>query len=229
MKRLVKPLLLILFYLTTVPFWQRFFLAKPLVRVWCLHEVKDSQVLSFKKKLAYLHRRFNIITPGQFKNGELSSRKINLLITFDDGFDSWFKNVLPILNQAGFKAIFFINQAFYQKAAKLTEAGHSLGGHSLSHRRLTELDQAELQMEVAESHRSEFFAYTYGDKKSYSPLVIAEVKKAGFRHAFTILPGYNNAKTDAYLLHRDSLDADVPEIIFRLWLKGCYDWFKKKF
>jgi len=229
MKRLIRDIIIIFSYLTSLPFFRRLFLAKPVLRVWCLHEVKEHQVEEFERKMGYLKSHFNIITPEQFKKNELSKAKLNILITFDDGFDSWFKNVLPILKKYGIKAVFFINNGFFSNSERLMAEGHSLGGHGFSHKRLAEISEEELEREVWQSFRTEFFAYPYGDKRSFNKKVVNEVKKAGFKYAFGILPGFNLQKTNLYLLHRDSLDSDTPDLIFRLWLKGCYDWFKTIF
>ena len=229
MKTILRNIIIVLFYLTSIPFWVRLSLKKPLVRVWCLHEVKDNQVWYFLEKLSWLKKHYNVLTPEQFINCQFSLDKVNVLLTFDDGYESWFRNVLSILNEENVKALFFINNEFLSQASKLIEAGHTLGGHSVSHQRLTLLTQEQLFQEVGQSVKSEFFAYPYGDKQSYNDAVINEVKKAGYKFGFTILPGFNNSETNPYLLHRDSLDPNVPNFIFKLWLKGGYDLWKKLF
>jgi peptidoglycan/xylan/chitin deacetylase (PgdA/CDA1 family) len=226
MKIIIRNILIILFYLTSIPFWRRLLLKKPLVRVWCLHEVKDNQVKQFENKIKYLLLKYNVITPGKFINQDLSSKRTNILITFDDGYESWFKNVLPILKKFCLKAVFFINNDFEEYAKELLADGHTLGGHSVTHPYLTELSKEQLENEIWQSVKSNFFAYSFGDKKSYNEQVVSEIKKAGYKFSFTILPGFNNKKTNPYLLHRDSLDADISNVIFKLWLKGCYDWLK---
>lgn len=244
MKTFVRNIIIILFYLTSIPLWRRLFLRKPLLRVWCLHEVKDYQINQFERKIKYLASKYNIITPEQFIKQDYSSEKLNILITFDDGFESWFTNVLPILQRHNLKAIFFINkdfqnlkskrsdvnffnnEKFLKYAEQLVGNGHALGGHSFSHQRLTALDHETMSKEIFLSVKSDFFAYPYGDKKSFNQLIISELKKAGYKYGFTILPGFNKKTTNYYLSRRDALDADVPDLIFKLWFKGCYDWLK---
>ena len=229
MRTFFRNIIIVLFYLTSIPFWMRLSLKKPLVRVWCLHEVKDNQVWYFLEKLSWLKKNYNVLTPEQFSNSQFVTDKVNVLLTFDDGYESWFKNVLPVLTEEDVKAIFFINNEFLPQASKLTEAGHTLGGHSVSHARLTQLASDKLSFEISQSIKSDFFAYPYGDKQSFNQAVINEVKKAGYKFGFIILPGFNNSETNPYLLHRDSLDADTPTFIFKLWLKGGYDLWKKMF
>lgn len=246
MKHLIRNILIILFCLTTIPFWRRVFLrsrepGSRLLRAWCLHEVKDNQIKQFEKKIKYLKEKYNIITHQQFIYQDFSKDKLNILITFDDGFENWFDNVLPILKKHNIKAIFFINKEFqylrnisngkffYNEKLEdyinnILADGHSIGGHSFTHQRLTDLDQEEIHKEIWQSVKSEFFAYPFGDRGSYNKQIINIVKEAGYKYAFTILPGFNNKKTDPYALHRDALDPDVNDLIFKLWFKGCYDW-----
>jgi len=227
MKKNLRNIIIFLFYLISIPFWRSLFLTKPLLRVWCLHEIKDNQVEAFEKKLAYLKKHFNLITPEQFSGGEFIKDRVNFLVTFDDGYDSWLKNALPILDKHNVKAIFFLEKGFEDKAGVIRQAGHALGGHSVSHSRLTELNSEELKKEVNGSVKSPFFAYPFGDRQSFNEEVIKEVKEAGYSYAFTILPGFNYKKTNPRLMHRDSLDPDVSDLIFRLWLKGSYDLIKR--
>lgn len=229
MKKIIRNIVIVLTYLTSIPFWRWLSLKKPLVRVWCLHEVADNQVWYFLEKLSWLKKNYHVITPEQFKNRQFSVAKVNVLLTFDDGYESWFRNVLPVLNEEQVKAIFFINNEFLPQASKLVEAGHTLGGHSISHSRLTALSSEQLTQEVGQSIKSDFFAYPFGDKHSYNQAVINEVKKSGYQFCFTILPGFNDSLTNPYLLHRDSLDANMPLLIFKLWLKGSYDLWKSWF
>jgi hypothetical protein len=224
MKKTIRNFFIVLFYLTGIPFWRRLFLKRPLLRVWCLHEVKDNQVGQLKKKIAWVKQNFNLITPRQFLDKDFSKTKINLLMTFDDGYESWFKNVLPVLAEEGIKGIFFINERFRCYESRLLAAGHSLGGHGKTHAYLPEISPEELAKEVDTSVKSEFFAYPEGDKFSYNAAVVNQIKKAGYNYGFTILPGYNNLQTNTFALHRDSLDADLPDWLFKLWLKGVYDW-----
>src|SRR3989338_5981185 len=109
MKTFIRNIIIVLFYLTSIPFWIRLSLKKPLVRVWCLHEVKDNQVWYFLEKLSWLKKHYNVLTPEQFINRQFSLERVNVLLTFDDGHESWFRNVLPVLNEEQVKAIFFIN------------------------------------------------------------------------------------------------------------------------
>jgi len=195
---------------------------KPLLRVIAYHEIKDSQRQSFQKQLAFLQKKFNIISPDDFLNKRLSKKKINILISFDDAHQTWLKNVLSVLKERGLWAIFFTQGGAEGLAKEIFNNGFTLGGHTLSHKRLPPLSLEEMRKEIRNNNLV-FFAYPFGDKKSFSPVVIEQVKAAGYQYAFTILPGFNTRKTNKFLLHRDSVDPSWSEKFLKIWLSGAYD------
>ncbi|MGZ4956964.1 MAG: polysaccharide deacetylase family protein [Methylobacter sp.] len=92
--------------------------------------------------------------------GKLSYTKINVAITFDDGYQSWLSNVSPVLMNLGVTATFFSSSGFIRLwgveetnflrnnlksnlpttgaigvigLRKLAEAGFAIGGHTINH------------------------------------------------------------------------------------------------
>lgn len=61
----------------------------------------------FDYQINFIKQSFNIITPDDLLNGDIPSRAA--LITFDDGFRSYFKNAVPILNKYRVPSIIFLN------------------------------------------------------------------------------------------------------------------------
>jgi len=198
----------------------------PLVRVITFHEIKGNEVEAFKKKLRFLKKNFNIISPKQFCNWELSKKKLNILLTFDDGYKNWLNNVVPVLKKEGVSAIFFLDKKGFDLAPKLSQMGFEIGAHTINHLRLPELSAKELRRELKRDKDVKCFAYPFGDKKSFNSKVIEEIKKAGYKYAFTILPSFNHQKTDKFLMHRDSLNPRMSDILFKAWICGGYDLFK---
>jgi len=39
-------------------------------------------------------------------------------------------------------------------------------------------------------------------------------------------PSFNHQKTDKFLMHRDSLNPRMSDILFKAWICGGYDLFK---
>ncbi|MEK9153420.1 MAG: polysaccharide deacetylase family protein [Patescibacteria group bacterium] len=207
----------------------------PLLRVIAFHEIKDHQVGNFQKQLIFLKKHFQVISPNDFLANNFSSQKINFLLTFDDAYESWLKNVLPALKKENLSAIFFLDNRGLPLVGALQQAGQTIGGHTVGHSRLTKISPDELVFEIAENKKQleqisgqpiVFFAYPFGDKQSFNQGVVDEVKKAGYQYGFTILPDFNKLKTNHYLLHRDSVDLNWNKRFLNAWLSGAYDVWK---
>lgn len=208
----------------------------PLLRVIAFHEIKDSEVENFQKQLLFFKKHFNVISPNDFLTGSFSNQKVNLLLTFDDAHESWLKNALPALKKENLSAVFFLGNKGLPLAKILQQNSQTIGGHTVSHLRLTKISPSELVFEITANKKQleeifgqpiVFFAYPFGDKQSFNQKVIEEIKKAGYQHGFTILPGFNKLKTNRYLLHRDSFDPNWNERFLRAWLSGAYDFWKR--
>jgi peptidoglycan/xylan/chitin deacetylase (PgdA/CDA1 family) len=118
-----------------------------------------------------------VLTPEEFHTRTFSSDRINVLITFDDGYDSWLRVVSPVLDQYGYKALFFINSGLldvsgdrrslevylkenlklspkipltWEGAEMLMKKGHTIGGHTVHHKSLRNIPREAVQTEVVD-------------------------------------------------------------------------------
>ena len=71
---------------------------KSITRILAFHQIKTEQTQAFEKKLKYLVEHFNIITLKDFLKGNTSLAKINIVVTFDDGYRNWV-DVIPLLEK----------------------------------------------------------------------------------------------------------------------------------
>lgn len=79
------------------------------MKVLVYHKVLDK--IQFEKQIQYLKRKFEIISPGlmeEFFNKEKAIPENGLMITFDDGDSSLYKNAFPILKREKIPAIIFV-------------------------------------------------------------------------------------------------------------------------
>ncbi len=150
----------------------------PLVRVLAFHDVADK--VWFEQVISMLVKNYHILTPEQLHNKDFNREKINILLTFDDGYQSWIDNCLPVLQKFNLKGLFFINSglldiahdevkvAEYMKnrllispkkplswdgARKLLAEGHNIGGHTVHHPNLALLSPIELEKEIREDKK----------------------------------------------------------------------------
>jgi peptidoglycan/xylan/chitin deacetylase (PgdA/CDA1 family) len=167
-----------------------------------------------------------------------------VLVTFDDCYDDLRAVVAPLLAARGIPALAFavagrlgatndwdgaaheprLGLLDVEGLRDLSRFGIEVGGHSLTHPRLTELPPARLAAEVAGCHeqleaaglpRPRAFAYPYG---AHDPAVVAAVREAGFHAAFITESGLVSANSDRYRLPRMELRRGDTGTRFRLRL-----------
>lgn len=69
----------------------------------------------FMKDLDFLLKKYKILEPSKMVKSILTGNKIpsnSFLLSFDDGLSEVYQTILPILNQKGIPAIFFINSKY---------------------------------------------------------------------------------------------------------------------
>lgn len=152
---------------------------KTLVRVVAFHDVSDG--VWFDSILEMLTQQFHVLTPEAFHQENWIPGKMNVLLTFDDGYTSWLNVCAPILTKYNCKALFFINSGLidvahesvrqheyvsqnlklepketlsWSEVRELVAEGHTIGGHSTGHKHLGKLIAEEVRKEVQEDKRS---------------------------------------------------------------------------
>jgi len=88
-----------------------------LLRVLFFHGTPASHVGRFRRQLAWLRRRFEVIDFGAFTQRVASpvwpaSDRPAVLLTFDDGLVSNYEVAAPLLEEAGTRGLFFVVPAF---------------------------------------------------------------------------------------------------------------------
>jgi peptidoglycan/xylan/chitin deacetylase (PgdA/CDA1 family) len=152
--------------------WRRI----PIARILAFHDVPSSQVLAFRKQLEIAKEVANIVSLSDICAGRMSWKKINVAITFDDGYRGWLDNVCPVLKDLGISATFFVSSGLLclneqeerdflrnnlrsnrytsgiltaEELRKIAAYGFSIGGHTCNHINMAELDDAnELHREI---------------------------------------------------------------------------------
>ncbi len=107
----------------------------------------------------------------------------------------------------------------------------SIGGHTKDHCDFSQSHSQEVLKEQIVSDKQTLeeiikkpihvFAYPFGQLVNAPREVQNLVKQAGYKAAFTIIPGFRNDNN--YLNHRDSLELWQNTRIWNRWLHGAYD------
>jgi peptidoglycan/xylan/chitin deacetylase (PgdA/CDA1 family) len=147
-----------------------------------------------------------------------------IVITFDNGYASQYKNALPVLKQLGWVGVENLQVNGLSPAdgglsdaqvRGLIGAGWELDAAGLSQADLTVLDAAQLNSEVASARQTlrsrygvpvNWFSYPSG---RYDPTVVASVRQAGYVGATTGSPGWASPQADRFRLPRLEVVADT--------------------
>jgi peptidoglycan/xylan/chitin deacetylase (PgdA/CDA1 family) len=150
--------------------------AKPGFRILVYHWVRDAERKRFAQQVGLLARTFEPVslTEGieRLRTSRIGGRE--LAVTFDDGFRSALVNGVPVLEEHGFPASFFLITELvsappdraericrerlhlaetlepftWDDVGRLLEQGHEIGSHTRSHPNLVALSHKELDEEV---------------------------------------------------------------------------------
>lgn len=165
---------------------------------------------NFQRQLAWLaDSGYQVISHHQFLENLNQGRSLarSLVLTFDDGFEDFYLNAFPFLQEFGFSAIVFIPTALVGSAQTwnpaypsrklmsqdqihhLLESGFEIGSHTAHHRSLPSLDEQALHQELGESLR-----YLQSLPRQQAPCLAYPYGRAGLReqHAAGKL-GYTSA------------------------------------
>lgn len=115
----------------------------------------------------------------------------------------------------------------------LIETGHHIGAHTMTHARLSGLNEEELINEIVDSAnllekmlkiKIRDFAYSFGDLESFSESAF-KVASSRFDFIFTGLGGNNAALSNSLGIARDSINPNDPKSFISTLLFGSADWY----
>jgi peptidoglycan/xylan/chitin deacetylase (PgdA/CDA1 family) len=148
---------------------------KPVSRFVTFHDLLAEAAASFRDTLRFLKEKTNVVSIEDYFSGRLSSRRINVVITFDDGYKSWARKAVTALKELELPATFFVSSGFLalpkdveaqfirsklrrdrktsgglseDDVRRMAKEGFTIGGHTCNHVNLAEIhDRAELWRE----------------------------------------------------------------------------------
>jgi peptidoglycan/xylan/chitin deacetylase (PgdA/CDA1 family) len=184
--------------------------------------------------------------------GKLENNKLYSIITFDDAFENLINNAIPILKEYKLPfTIFFIADYFgktpnwefpeshtdknerimtIDQMNSLPKELLTIGSHTLNHKKLTHLDNDEINFELAESKRIlEKLSSTKVNTISFpngefNESIVQKSLAAGYKRVFTIEPKFSLREKNEIVSGRVWVNGNdwYPEF----WLKvhGGYCW-----
>ena len=201
----------------------------------------EQQIIKLK------HRGFNFTTFRDLARGDRPKKPI--ILTFDDGYEDNYRNLLPLLQKHDAKAVIYALadrslmtnawdtvhgeiEAPLMSNAQLRECHQSgyieIGSHGCTHQHLTKLDTAMAEREIAESKsilegiigdEVVSFAYPYGD---YADREAELVKAAGYSFGIGTVSGPLKLGTDRYRVRRITMFPHTKPSTFWKKTSGFY-------
>lgn len=196
-------------------------------RILTFHQITDNFEMSITRVAASgFERLIRFLVDGGWRGMSLSEmqNENDIGLTFDDGWQSFYENAFPILQNYGFTATVFLVSDYvgresawdYKKSRhldwyqikELARAGVEFGSHSASHSDLRSLSDDRLMHEIEASKKTiedrlgkqvNFFAYPFG---RFDSRVIEHVKMAGYKKAYAASkgePAFAITRTGVYL------------------------------
>lgn len=222
----------------------------PAFTVLTYHSIKDGQLKRFEKQMDDLLKIGRPTAAGV--DGSMLSGRRNIAVTFDDGFQSFLKNAVPALRERRIPATIFVPTGDIGKKASWIRDPHhmnageevlkekqlrelagdliTIGSHSVTHARLSELDEKEAMKEVMESKKRledilgrgvGLFSFPYGD---YNEEIIRFCIQSGYQIVFTNIPRQGTLENWGNVYGRIDLSLDDWRIEYRLKMLGAYQW-----
>lgn len=220
----------------------------PKVRLIVLyyHGVPSEARDRFARQMQTLSRRTTVVRAAH--TGPLGDEPFYAAITFDDAFQSVLDNAVPELLDRGFPATIFVPVDFVgKKPGWMTTSDVNdqvmtgdelrslpdlieLGSHSLSHPRLTRIDEARLREEVTASRDKlgeligstvSLLAFPYGD---YDSRVVDACRDAGYERLFGIDPYPADPAGRDFVRGRVTVEPTDGPLMFYLKARGAYGW-----
>ncbi len=183
---------------------------------------------AFRRQMHWLKENAHVIPLAEAACG-----KAGVAITFDDGYRDNLANAAPVLASLELPATVFIvagrlgkmlphdsdpktsTLMTWDEVRDLESMGVTIGAHSLTHPRLSALDDAQQHEEIVGCgqriqhelrHFPESFAYPYGSSLDYDETSISLVREAGYDFAVSNRYGWNDPGANAWTLRRIWID-----------------------
>lgn len=132
----------------------------------------------------------------------------DVVLTFDDGDLGWYLYALPILAEVQRTAIFFVTPELigtsgycsWDQLRSLSEHGHQIGTHGLSHAFLPDLDEQQCLHELVhsksllEQHTGVAVTALSFPGGRFGARELRLARDAGYQHCYTSVPGHITAQ-----------------------------------
>jgi peptidoglycan/xylan/chitin deacetylase (PgdA/CDA1 family) len=223
---------------------------KPRRVILYYHGVQSADRRMFEKQMTYLAGYYRVVNVSEIRTAAAEGMDTIVAITFDDAFENVLKNAMPILKALKLPAAIFVptgnlgrlpqwslppecddkneNVMTAEQVVGLARDGFEIYSHTVSHPKLTSLDEKQLYTELLQSKKDletvigkevTAVSYPHGD---HSAKVCAAARQAGYREGFTIEPQFVDDCRDDMRIGRFVVSPTDGLVKFRLKVNGAY-------
>lgn len=216
------------------------------------HGVSRAATERFKRQLDIALRWAKLISLNGGGTPPVGGKRHYVALTFDDGFQSFFDNAVPELVRRSIPFAVFVPAGYLGKKPGWSEvsdfalttevvmtAGQlrtlppalaTIGAHSMTHPKFSELDgkgawqelqQSKRVLEEVTGRKVELFSFPYG---AYNQESLQLARDAGFRLVLASKPMPVRFTTETFMVGRVSVNPEDSEWEFFLKMMGCYSW-----
>jgi peptidoglycan/xylan/chitin deacetylase (PgdA/CDA1 family) len=213
------------------------------------HSVSAVERGSFTNQMVALIRHARPIAP--FGSHILEKGVRYVIVTFDDGFEDFMSQALPVLSQFKIPSVVFviadaIGKRFgpngraqqimtLDQVLSLPTDLVTIGSHTSTHLMLPQIPKEAAQDEINGSRKKlqqllsrdiTLFSFPFG---AFDNQLIEMCREAGYQRVFTTLPELSFQDPNPFVVGRVRVDPNDWPIEFRLKLAGAYLWLPRAF
>lgn len=250
-KKIIKILIIILIICIISVCVYLFILQEPKVAVLTYHDVVDVvdnpntvniSVKKFEEQIKWLHdNNYKSLTMDEYYDWKKNNKKIprkSILITFDDGWHSFYTKAIPILEKYNMKASVFVIWKYSENCQSsgekiymnydeiqdvidnhknMTVLSHSYDLHEEEKSKSKDIEIYSEDMKIVKSltgQKIEYYAYPFGKANDE---YIKALKDNDYKLAFTFGPySFSTKDSDDYLIPRIGLFESTRDWKFKL-------------
>lgn len=192
------------------------------------------QVSQFRNQMEWLHREGfrSFLLEELHACDEWPDKAV--VLTFDDGHESNFTLALPILQEYGFKAEFFITTGWIgmqyfmseEQIRGLHQSGMGIGSHGVTHSFLSDLSEVEIHAELGDSKTTlEACIGQSVNSLSYpggrmNQLTQSLAQSCGLRYICSSVPQLHQQNSDQRHIDRFAVTANLTLDTFAAMVQG---------
>jgi len=190
------------------------------------------------------------LLPNRPNEPNKPNEPIFVVLTFDDGYQDFYTEAFPVLQNYDYTATVFLPTGFidnrknlkgknhlnWNEILELSDKGITFGSHTVTHPQLKFLKKEDIEFEIRQSKEEiennlekpvESFSYPFAfpeEDKEFTKHLKEILQKYGYKYGVSTRIGMTSKRDDIYFMKRIPVNSCDDIRFFEAKLKGGYDW-----